>query len=229
MNQQAEPGVALLRKNIFSKTFKNPQHICIFMSKKAGIRTSLMFLLVASLVVFAVGSLVVNIRSENKITGESITVNAKNTIRVPDSNQPLPNPDEGTIVLWTKPPVEIFSQFSDARDYIIFFTATNVPGLRVVYNIKEKRFEAGTPLLTSPQIDIFDGQNHQLAYTYKKGLGQKVFLDGVEVASSDFRPMKISQVTGFAFAVQSAPEAEIAGAAVVMYDHYLTQDDLARI
>jgi hypothetical protein len=199
------------------------------MHKKAGIRTSLMFLLVASLVVFAAGSLVVHLRSDDKITGQTISASVTNTIRVPDSSQPLPNPDEGTIVLWTKPPVEIFGQFSDARDYIIFFSATNVPGLRIVYNMNAKRFEAGTPLLVSQPIDIFDGQNHQLAYTYKKGLGQKIFLDGVEVASSEFRPMKISQVTGFAFAVQSAPEADIAGTAVAMYDHYLTQADLAKI
>lgn len=204
------------------------------MHKKAGIRTSLMFLLVASLVVFAAGSLVVNMQADDKITGQSvtrqnITINAKNSIRVPDSNQPVPNTDEGTIVLWTKPPVEVFSQFSDARDYIIFFSATNVPGLRIVYNMDAKRFEAGTPLLVSQQIDIFDGQNHQVTYTYKNGVGQKIFLDGVEVASSDFKPMKISQVTGFAFAVQSVPEAEVGGASVVMYDHYLTKEDLDRI
>ena len=199
------------------------------MSKKAGIRTSLMFLLVASLVVFAAGSLVVHMRADDKITGQTISASATNTIRVPDSSQPVPNTEEGTIVLWTKPPVEIFGQFSDARDYIIFFSATNVPGMRIVYNMNAKRFEAGTPLLVSQEIDIFDGQNHQLAYTYKKGVGQKIFLDGVEVASSDFKPMKIADVTGFAFAVQSAPEADIAGLEVAVYDRSLGPEEIARI
>jgi hypothetical protein len=198
--------------------------------KKGGVRTSLMFLLVAFLVVFAAASFVAYIsRGPDKITANTIIINSKNTIRVPDSSQALPNENEGTIVLWTKPPVNMFDQFSDARDYIIFFSATNVPGLRVVYNIDKSRFEAGTPLLSSPEINIFDEQPHQFVYTFKKDVEQAMFIDGVKVNSSQFRPLKISDVTGFAVAISSISEADVEGAEVMMYDHYLTQDDLTKI
>ncbi len=200
------------------------------MMKNAGVRTSLMFLLVAFLVVFAAGSFIAyTYGDKDQVTGNTIHINNKNTIRVPDSSQPLPNEDEGTIVLWTKPPVEIFDQFSDARDYIIFYSSTNVPGLRVVYNIRSSRFEAGTPLLSSPEIDIFDGQNHQFVYTFKKGVEQSIYIDGVKVNSSDFRPLEISDVTGFAIAMISIEEADVGGAEVAMYDRFVTEDELKEI
>jgi hypothetical protein len=198
--------------------------------KKGGVRTSLMFLLVAFLVVFAAASFVAYIsRGPDKITANTIMINSKNTIRVPDSSQALPNENEGTIVLWTKPPVNMFDQFSDARDYIIFFSATNVPGLRVVYNIDKSRFEAGSPLLSSPEINIFDEQPHQFVYTFKKDVEQAMFIDGVKVNSSQFRPLKISDVTGFAVALSSIAEADIKGAEVAVYDRFLDEKDIEKI
>jgi hypothetical protein len=199
------------------------------MDKKAAFRTALMFLLLGFLVVFGVASFIANLNDEQKITGQTINVNQHNTIKVPNSQQEVPNEDEGTIVLWTKPPVEIFDQFSDTRDYIIFFSATNVPGLRIVYNIRDSRFEAGTPLLSSHKVDIFDGSNHQIVYTFKKGVEQAIFLDGVKVNSSDFKPLKITQITGFIIAVQSVPDADISGLEVDMYDRYMEADDLKKI
>jgi hypothetical protein len=123
----------------------------------------------------------------------------------------------------------MFDQFSDARDYIIFFSATNVPGLRVVYNIDKSRFEAGSPLLSSPEINIFDEQPHQFVYTFKKDVEQAMFIDGVKVNSSQFRPLKISDVTGFAVAISSVAEADIEGAEVAVYDRYLDEDGLTKI
>ena len=199
------------------------------MDKKAAFRTALMFLLLGFLVVFGVASFVANLDDEQKITGQTINVNQHNTIKVPNSQQEVPNDEEGTIVLWTKPPVEIFDQFSDTRDYIIFFSATNVPGLRIVYNIRDSKFEAGTPLLSSQKIDIFDGQNHQFAYTFKQGVGQAIFLDGVKVNSSDFRPLKITQITGFIIAVSAVSDADIEGLQVDMYDRYMDVEDLKKI
>ncbi|MBU2561206.1 MAG: hypothetical protein KKD17_02830 [Nanoarchaeota archaeon] len=194
--------------------------------KKGSLRTSFVFLLVAFLVLFAAASLVANIESEGKVTGSTIRIKNSNTIQVPDSHQPLPNEDEGTIVLWTKPPIEIFDQFSDTRDYIIFYSSTNVPGLRIVYNMKSRRFEAGTPLMESPEIDIFDSQDHQVVYTFKKDMEQALYLDGAKVASSMFKPMKISQVTGFAVALASIKEVEIGGIEVAVYDRYIEDSSI---
>ncbi len=199
------------------------------MERKAGINRAFLFLLVAFLTIFAAASFIAYTQGEDKITGELINVNNKNTIRVPDSSQPLPNQDEGTVVLWTKPPIEIFDQFSDARDYIIFFSATNMPGVRVVYNIRQKRFEAGSPLLMSPEIDIFDSRNHQLSYTFRKDGEQALFLDGKKVDSSDFRPMRITDVTGFFTALESAAEVDIAGLEVAVFGKSLSEDELCKV
>jgi len=204
-----------------TKTFKNPSSIDNDIMKKGSFRASLIFLLAACLIIFATAAFVAEMESEDKITANSIRINNHNTIRVPDSHQPLPSTDEGTIVLWTKPPVEIFDQFSDARDYIIFFSSTNIPGLRIVYNLQTRTFEAGTPLMSSPEIDIFDGKNHQLVYTYKKGLEQAIFLDGVKVDSSGFRPMEISKVTGMAVALPMLDEVDVTGLEVAVYDRYM--------
>jgi len=196
------------------------------MDKRGSHTRAFLFLLVAFLVVFATASFLAytkTAKTAETITGKTISINNQNTIQVPDSRQPLPNENEGTIVLWTKPPVEIFDQFSDARDYIIFYSSTNVPGLRVVYNIKEKRFEAGSPLLESPEIDIFDGKNHQVVYTFKKDHEQAIFLDGSKVASSDFRPMRISDVTGFATLIPTVQSADISGIEIAMYDRYMPE------
>jgi hypothetical protein len=199
--------------------------------KKGSVRSAFMFLMVAFLILFAAGSFVANIdNDENQVTAHTININEKNTIQVPNSNQPVPNKDEGTLVLWTKPPVEIFDQFSDDREYLIFFSATNVPGLRIVYNLKESRFEAGTPILKSPVIDIFDGKNHQLVYTFKKGVEQAMFLDGQKVDSSEFKPSEVlTGATGFMVATSAITEKDIKGVEVAVYDRQMTGDDLAKV
>ncbi|MFH1063510.1 MAG: LamG-like jellyroll fold domain-containing protein [Candidatus Woesearchaeota archaeon] len=195
--------------------------------KRGNLRTGFLFLLIAFLVLLGTASLIANAPGkESKITGATISITGENTIRVPNSHQPTPNENEGTLVLWTKPAVEIFDQFSDSRDYIIFFSATNIPGLRIVYNLNTKQFEAGTPLLRSPTIDIFDGQNHQLSYTFKKGTEQAIYLDGVKVASSEFRPMALPKLTAFMVNVDSITEVDISGVEVAVYDRALTPDQI---
>ena len=202
--------------------------------KKANTKTAFIFLLIAFLMLFGTASLVANFQdltaeSDDKITANTIIITKENSLRVPNSNQEIPNDNEGTIVLWTKPPVEIFNQFSNERDYLIFFSSTNIPGLRIIYNMKEKRFEAGTPLLKSPEIDIFDGKNHQLTYTFKKNSKQLLFLDSVKVDESDFRPLKISAVTGLAISVGEIKEIDISGVEIAMYDHYIDENHLENI
>ena len=200
--------------------------------KKDSLRTSLMFLLVAFLIILTAGALVANMERDEKqkITADTIAIDSNNVIRDPDSHQPVPNTKEGTISLWTKPAVEIFDQFSDARDYIVFFSATNMPGLRVVYNIKESRFEAGTPLMASPKIDIFDKKNHHFVYMFKKGGEQAIYLDGVKTSSSSFSPVKKDMVVGLSiYDIEAIEEVEIKGIEVAQYDRFMTAEDIKKI
>ncbi|MBW2965065.1 hypothetical protein KY363_06415 [Candidatus Woesearchaeota archaeon] len=201
------------------------------MTKRDPLRTSFMFLMIAFLVVFAAGSFVAYLQKQDiEVRSETLDISNSNVIRVPDSNQPVPNPDEGTLVLWTKQNIEIFDQFRDARDYIIFFTATNLQGLRIAYNIAEERFEAGMPLLATPKINIFDKADHQFVYTWKKGVEQALYLDGQKVRSSSFTPISTSDIVGMSIAdIEQYDEADIAGIEVAHYDRYMTAEELNKI
>ena len=195
------------------------------------LRTTMMFFLVAFLTVFITASVIAAMKekSGNTLSGDVIKVKSERTIRVPNSTQALPNDQEGSIVLWTKPPIKIFDQFVSDRDYIIFFSATNVPGVRIVYDLKTSRFEAGTPLMTSPPVNIFDETPHQLVYVFKKGEKQMLMLDGAQVNESNFKPLEIMKATGFAIIDVSAKETDIQGAEVAVYDRYLTDQMLSKI
>ena len=197
---------------------------------KANLRTAFIFFMIAFLILFGTASFLTNLelKSDDSVTGRVIKINKDNTIKVPDSDQTLPNVNEGTISLWTKPPVQIFDEFTDEKEYLVFFSAMNLPGLRIVYNLKEKHFESGSPLLESPPIDIFDGKNHQLVYSFKKGKNQILFLDGNKVAESEFKPLEISKVTGFVIAPMIS-EVSISGVELAMYDKFVNADLLGKI
>jgi hypothetical protein len=198
---------------------------------KGSLRTAFMLLLVAFMTLFATASIIAGVRwkNDNSISGGIVHAANNNYIRVPNSTQPLPNEDEGTIVLWTKPPIKIFDQFVSDRDYIIFFSASNVPGVRIVYNLRTSRFEAGTPLMSSSPVNIFDEIPHQVVYVFKKGEVQTLLLDGNVVNESKFRPLEIMKATGFAIADVSAEEKDVEGAEVAVYDKKITVDMLAKI
>lgn len=201
------------------------------MLKRDPLKTSFLFLMIAFLILFAAGSFAAYIqKNEAEVRSETIDISNSNVIRVPDSNKPVPNPDEGTLVLWTKQNIEVFDQFRDARDYIIFFTATNLQGLRIAYNIAEERFEAGMPILATPKINIFDRADHQFVYTWKKGVEQALYLDGQKVRSSSFTPISTTEIIGMSIAdIEQYDEADIEGIEIANYDRYMTAEDLRRI
>jgi len=196
-----------------------------------AIWTAFLLLLVGFLVLFATASLIAdaNWRKEDQISANIVRVDNDNVIRLPNTNQALPSTEEGTLVVVTNPPVKLFDQFSDTRDYIIFFSATNLPGVRVAYDIKKKMFQVGTPLMSSQEINIFDEKPHQLAYSFKKEGKQALFIDGVKVNESDFEPMTIMSATGFAVAVSAMSEIDMKGIEVAMYDHSMQQSDLSKL
>ena len=99
--------------------------------------------------------------------------------------------------------------------------------MRINYNIKLKRFEAGSPLILTPEIDIFAGEPQQLVYTFKKGVGQRLFLNGKMVAESEFKPPVETVITGFvALDVEDMPVIDLPSTDVAVYEGYLSEDDL---
>lgn len=192
------------------------------MNKKASINFALMFLLVSFLIIIGTAAFVFKFQSPstNEISGHTINVaNNQNAIKLPNSLQAVPNENEGTLVIWTKPPVQVFDQFSDSRKYIVFFQSTNIKGLKIIYNLETKKFEAGTPIMESNEIDIFDNQAHQIIYTYTKGRTQSIFIDGEEHIRSDFKPVSVSKITGLVIQdFNELKDIDIEGVTVEIYD-----------
>lgn len=201
------------------------------MDRTAGYKRAFLFILAAFLVTLITASFISYRNASvtgNSIMSESISVTGTNAIMLPDSYQELPNTEEGTMSLWTKPPVQMFEQFDDSRKYIIFFTSTNVPGMRIVYNLDEKVFEAGVPVMKSPRIDIFDDAPHNVVYTFKRGVGQSLFIDGQIVNTSDYIEITVDKVTGFAVLTDDGtfPTVSMSGVSVQKYGRYMTQGKL---
>lgn len=202
------------------------------MNKKASHTAAFVGLMCAFIIVLGAASFVSHMNANeltgNAIRSEYITVGANNAIMLPGSEQAVPNEKEGTISIWTKPPIEVFDQFEDARKYIVFFSSKTHPGMRIVYNLEEKVFEAGLPILKSPKVDIFDNKPHNIIYTYKRGYLQGLVLDGQPVAESDFIEASATKITGFAIGIDGVlDEVEISGIEVAAYDHYLTPEEIA--
>jgi hypothetical protein len=214
-----------------TKKFKNPLILRPEIDRKANYKTAFFFILVAFLLTFLATSFIIYTGSSitgNTVSSDDLKITGTNAIMLPDSNQPLPNTEEGTVSLWTKPPVQMFEQFNDARKYIVFFTAANIPGMRVVYNLEEKVFEAGVPVLKSSRIDIFDNQEHNVVYTYKRGVGQSLFIDSQIVNTSDYVELSVDEVTGFSvFEGETAlPEVNVGGVEIAKFCSYVTQEEL---
>ncbi len=201
------------------------------MAKRDPLRTSFLFLLVAFLVIFAAGAFVANMKDNAPdIRAETLKITGNSVIRVPNSESTVPNPTQGTLVLWTKKKIEVFDQFRDARDYIIFFTADNMPGFRIAYNIADSRFEAGMPILATPQVNIFDNTDHQFVYTWNKDIEQALYLDGKKVRSSKFLPVNKDMIVGMSIAdIEQFEEVDVEGIDITYYDKFMTEEELQKI
>ena len=163
---------------------------------------------------------------------EANATSIEETIQIPDCYQPLPS-GEGSLVLDVKPPVGILEQFSDVRRYILFFSSTTEPRVEIRYDLKERHFQVGLPTMGSQQVDIFDQRMHQIAYTYKEGANQQLFIDGKKVNESAFATVGSASITGFAVSdrpsVYEYDTIEGLDANVKTYGHVIEADQFAFI
>jgi len=101
-------------------------------------------------------------------------------VEAPQKSNDFPSTKEGTFV------GTINGQAKIDKDEILLFHSAKVPGLNLKYYPKESRLEGGTPSMSAKEIILFDGNFHQVAYTFKRFSKQKLFFDGEMVAESDF-------------------------------------------
>ncbi|MBU0628400.1 MAG: hypothetical protein KKC75_04365 [Nanoarchaeota archaeon] len=111
----------------------------------------------------------------------------------------VPNVNEGTLIMFTKIDMSsIFINPSQRLRYVVLFSSKVVDGFGIKYNFIDSTLEAGLPLIKAETINLLDGNMHQIGYTFKKDVGQELYLDGIKVASGMFTGEKIGGVTGFA-------------------------------
>lgn len=82
-------------------------------------------------------------------------------------------------------------------DILMFVNSETVPGLKVLYNQKNKKFYAGIPLLITDQVTLLDGNNHKIEYSFNKDENyQSISLDGNLLAESEYTG-DITVITGY--------------------------------
>jgi hypothetical protein len=86
---------------------------------------------------------------------------------------------EGTFMGWIQN-----SEITD--DKIVLLNSAKIPDMSLVYYPKEQRLVGGTPKLEANNIVLFDGNLHQVGYTFKRDDKQSLFYDGKIVRESDF-------------------------------------------
>ncbi|MEK6969916.1 MAG: hypothetical protein AABW48_05810 [Nanoarchaeota archaeon] len=88
-------------------------------------------------------------------------------------------------------------------EVVILFASVTVPGLTILYYPQENKLVAGTPQMTATGIELFQGERHNLVYSFDLGKTQKIYYDGELKAESDFQ-LYGSELTGM---VTGAPTA----------------------
>ena len=106
----------------------------------------------------------------------------------------FPTAEEGTFIGVL--PEKYFKEEMD--NVIILFASAKIPGLTLMYYPEQKRLVGGTPQLAAENIYLFDGQKHELKYSFKKNGPQSLFYDNKLIASGDFRPAYPLVITGLA-------------------------------
>lgn len=69
---------------------------------------------------------------------------------------------------------------------VVLFASSRIPGLMLVYYPYERRLVGGTPQMVIENVVFFDGQPHQLIYSFQKDGQQVIAYDGTPIAASDF-------------------------------------------
>ncbi|MDO8481203.1 MAG: hypothetical protein Q7S65_05330 [Nanoarchaeota archaeon] len=108
--------------------------------------------------------------------------------------------DQGAVTFEFSFPSAGFRIGDKDADVLMFLDSQTVPGLKVGYNIGEKKIYAGLPLLVSNPVEIVDGKGHQVVYLFSKAEGkQAIFVDGQIVAEGGFTGKNLGTLpSGFA-------------------------------
>lgn len=114
--------------------------------------------------------------------------------------------DQGVVTFDFSFPSAAFFIGEKQADALLFLDSETVPGLKIGYNIAEKKVYAGLPLMASSPVEIVDGKGHQILYLFSKEEGrQAIFVDGQMVAEGGYTGKKEGSMPS-GFAVYAEPQ-----------------------
>jgi len=105
------------------------------------------------------------------------------------------NTKEGSAVLDFKFPEKGFKVGDEFADQLVFLDSETIPGLKILYNQKERRIYAGIPPLVTGEITLLDGKPHKLHYTFNEKQ-QTISMDGILLASGEYTG-SVTVLTGY--------------------------------
>jgi hypothetical protein len=139
---------------------------------------------------------------ESLMTKPDTTVTKTDTvITIPQGSFDVLSKKEGTVFIHLESAIyrQMMMENGDKNvKYFVFFTSKLLPGLEVKYNVEEKVFESGIPAFRSANVDLFNGESHTLAFSYRLGDKQAIFLDGQLLGERPLLYLEGNVLSGFA-------------------------------
>jgi len=139
----------------------------------------------------------------------------------------LPNKEQGTVVVALRAADSEIDVGETTPSRVQLFRSKLVEGLAIDYLYEEKYIVSGIPKLKSAEVSLFDGNLHQVAYTFKRGEKQQLYFDGQLMAEGEYNPATKLTITGF---LVKLPENEVkesvAGTSVVIYDRAMSEEEI---
>ena len=140
-----------------------------------------------------------NSQEQNLVVG----INPKEPLT--PANIDFTNTDSGTFTGWSGQ--QYFQEPIDS--VVILFASAKIPSLTLIYYPQEKKIIGGTSQMVAEDIALFEGNFHQITYTFDREGEQRLYYDARLVASSEFQPSFGSQIQGM---IAGASEAFISPA-----------------
>jgi len=130
-------------------------------------------------------------------------INQKETtvITLPYGSFDVGSNKEGTITIQMMPDAykQMVAEQNDKEvKYIVLFASKIMPGLEIKFNLQDKVFETGIPSFKSVPIDLLNiGNVHTLAFAYRLGDKQSIYIDGNLIGERPFLTLQSNALSGF--------------------------------
>ncbi|MBD3164586.1 hypothetical protein GF323_05255 [Candidatus Woesearchaeota archaeon] len=112
----------------------------------------------------------------------------------------FPNTEKAGVVFELNFPAASFKVNNKTADLLLWLDSEVIPGLKVAYDVNERKIKAGLPLISSEEVDLIDGKPHKVIYNFnRQEKNQRIYLDGKLVAEGKFTGKKEGELlSGYA-------------------------------